>query len=295
MKQSLFAALLLLLANTASFAASKCPSIETWMVDKGFSEAGPWRVMSGGPGQCSFTTKNSSVNFGFSHMVSKSAEAATAAAIEMRQAVAGTSLVVPIPSLGENGIAYQQKKQDGTVDRTSMFFYGHRGSVGVSGYLNLKGPITPAQRDLAANLIAGTLGVASSPKALAKESNCRYLDANLVKRLLPTGDMASIVPDANNCVVSAGGSVITVSVTKDARGWAAAEHMLKEGGCTVEPLPNLGKGAGIAHHCSKGNPRAEVMVVSASRMFRLLYAPATEPTADDRATLVELARVAAWN
>ncbi|MEO8508844.1 MAG: hypothetical protein ABI593_14540, partial [Betaproteobacteria bacterium] len=237
----------------------------------------------------SFMTKNSSVNFGFNHMIMSSNESAVTATIEMRQAVAGTSLVEPMPSLGEKGFTYQPKKDNGQIDRTSMFFYGHRGRVNASGYLNLKDAITPAQRDLAANLIAATLGVATNPKALAKESNCRYLDPNLVKRLLPAGDMSAIVPDPNNCVVSAGGNVITVAVTKDARGWAAAERLLKNGGCTVDTLPNLGKGAGIAHHCREGNPRAEVLIVTGSRMFRFLYAPAAEPSADDRAALVELA------
>lgn len=290
-----FAGLVLLLANTASFAAPKCPAIETWMLDKGLSEAAPWRVVSGGPAECSFMARTSSVNFGFNHMVPKSAEAAMAAATEMRQAVAATSLVEPMLSLGEKGFTYQPKKNDGTIDATSMFFYGHRGTVNVSGYLNLKSAITPAQRDLAANLLAGTLGVATNPRALAKETNCRYLDPNLVRRLLPAEDMSSIVPDSNNCVVSAGGSVITVAVTKDARGFGTGERLLKDGGCTVDTLSNLGKGAAIAHHCSKGNPRAEVLFVTGSRMYRLLYVPAAEPSADERAMLVDLARAAARN
>jgi len=293
MKPSPLVGLLLLFATSASFAAMRCPAIETYMLDKGFSEAAPWRVMSGGAGECSFTTKNSGVNFGFSHIVTKSAEAAIAATDDMRRAVAGTSLVEPMLSLGEKGFAYQPRQKSGEIDRTSMFFWGHRGSVNVSGYLNLKTAITPAQRDLAANLLASTLGVATNPKALAKEANCRYLDANLVKRLLPADDMATTVPDSNNCVVSAGGGVITVAVTKDARGWAAAQRLLQNGGCTVDTLSNLGKGAGIAHHCKEGNPRAEVLFVTGSRMFKLLYAPTTEPSADDRAALVELARVAA--
>ena len=295
MKLSPFLVLFLLLANATSVAAQKCPAIATSMLDKGFSEVSPWRVVSGGTGECSFMTRSSSVSFGFNHMVTTSAEGAVTAATEMRQAVAGTSLVEPMLSLGEHGFTYQPKKDNGQIDRTSMFFYGHRGRVNVSGYLNLKDPITPAQRDLAANLIAGTLGVASNPKALAKATNCRFLDPNLVRRLLPAGDMTTIVPDPNNCVVSAGGSVITVAVTKDSRGWATAERLLKDGGCTVDTLPNLGKGAAIAHHCSKGNPRAEVLFVTGSRMFRLLYAPAAEPSADDRAALVELARAAARN
>ena len=197
MKKSLFAGLFLLLANATSAAAQKCPAIETAMLNKGFSESAPWRVVSGGAGECSFMTRNSSVNFGFNHMVTTSAEGAVTATTDMRQAVAGTSLIEPMPSLGEKGFTYQPKNDNGQIDRTSMFFFGHRGRVNVSGYLNLKDAITPAQRDLAANLIAGTLGVATNPKALAKEEKCRYLDANLVKRLLPSGDISSIVPDSS--------------------------------------------------------------------------------------------------
>lgn len=284
-----------LLLACAPAIAQKCPKIETHVLDKGFSESAPWRVMSGGPGECSFTTRNTSVNFGFSHVVSPTPEAARAGAVDMKHAVAATSVVEPMPSLGEEGFTYQQKKRNGDVDRSQMFFYGHRGTVGLTGYLNLKGPITPEQRLLAGNLLATTLGAASNPKMLAKESHCRYFDASLVKRLLPSGDQSIVVPDANHCVVSADGNVITVSVSKDARGWAAAERLLREGDCTVEAIPNFGKGAGISHHCRKGNPRAEVVVVTGSRMVKVLFAPPAEPSADDRATLVELARFAARN
>ena len=69
--------------------------------------------------------------------------------------------------------------------------------------------------------------------------------------------------------------------------------MLKSERCTVDTLPNLGKGAGIAHHCGSGNPRAEVVVTTGSRWVRVLYAPAAEPAARDRDVLVELARFAA--
>ena len=290
MKASLFLGVSLVLASTASFAAPKCPAIETYMLDKGYSESGTWRVVSGGPGECSFAAKKSGISFGYSHTIMKSIEAATQSAVEMQQAVAATSVVEPMLQLGEKGIAYQPKKKDGQVDRTSMFFYGHRGTVTVSGYLNLKDPITPAQRDLAAGLLATTMGVATNAKQLAKEANCPYLDAKLLPRLLPAGDLATIVPDANNCVASAGGKVITVAVTKDARGYAAAEGLLKNGGCKVDAVPNLGKGAGIAHHCTQGNPRAEVLFVTGSRMYRYLYAPPAEPSVEDRMALVELAR-----
>jgi hypothetical protein len=278
---------------SASAVAQKCPSLDITMLSKGYSDAGPWRTVSGGPAECTFMGKTSSINLGFNHMVAKSQEAATAAAVEMRKAVVATSVIEPVPALGEHGFAYQPRKDNGQVDRTSMFFYGHRGTVGVSGHLNLKDPITPAQRDLAANLIASTLGMASHPKALAKATNCKYLDADVVQRLLPQGDVQSIVPDANNCIVSAGTSVITVAISKDARAWSTAERMLKNERCTVDTIAGLGKGGGIAYQCGTGNPRAEAIVTTGSRWVRVLYAPAAEPSARDREALVELARYAA--
>lgn len=283
----------LLLVASPAVVAQKCPAIDVAMLNKGFAEAGPWRVVSGGPAECTFMAKSSSVNLGFNHMVAPSASLAQASAVEMKNAVKATSAIEPVPALGEEGFAYQPRKDNGQVDRASMFFYGHRGAVGVSGYLNLKEPITPAQRDLAANLIASTLRIASDARALARATTCRYLDDGLVARLLPAGERSTIVPDASNCVVSADNRVITVAVARNARGWADAERLLRSEGCTVDAVPGLGKGAGIAHHCSRGNPRAEVVVVNGSRWLRMLYAPPAEPGPDDRAALVELARFAA--
>ena len=105
--------------------------------------------------------------------------------------------------------------------------------------------------------------------------------------------MATIVPDANNCIVSAGNSVITVAVSKDTRGFGDAERILKNEGCAVDALSSLGRGAGISYRCRTGNPRAEVVVVNGSRWLRILYAPPAEPTAGEREALVELARFAA--
>ena len=121
MRKSLIAGLFLLLGNTACFAET-CPIIEMWILDKGFAEVGPWQVMSGSAAECSFRTRDSSVNFGFNHNVTKSAAEAMAAATEMKQVVAGTSVVEPMLSLGENGFTYQPKTPNGTVDRTSMSF-----------------------------------------------------------------------------------------------------------------------------------------------------------------------------
>jgi hypothetical protein len=285
--------LYLLAAGTTALAATKCPFIDVTLLNKGLPDGAPWRVMSGGQGECSFTAKDTSVNFGFSHMVAESTEKATEAALSMKDAVAPTSRVEPLPALGEYGISYGMKDAAGRVDEKSMFFYGHRGPVGVSGYLNLKSAITGEQRAFAANLMASTLGVASNAKALAKETNCPYFDDDLVKRLLPSGDVTISVPNKDSCVVSASGNVLMISVSRSAQSAQAASNMMKGNGCTVDPLPMFGKIAGISHHCGGGNPRAQILFVSGGRMFDVTLVPTGEPTEAQRATLVELAEFAA--
>jgi len=293
MKVSFLLGLLLLAAGNTAPAATKCPFIDVTLLNKGLADGAPWRVMSGGQGECSFSAKDTSVNFGFSHSVAESTAKATAAALSMKEAVAPTSRVEPLPALGEYGIAYQMKDAAGRFDEKSMFFSGHNGPVGVSGYLNLGSAITVEQRSFAANLIASTLGVATNAKALAKERNCPYFDDNLVKRLLPPGDVTISVPDKNNCIVSASGSVLMVSVDRSARAAESTSNRLKAGGCTVDPLPKLGRIAGISHHCTGGNPRAEILFVSGGRAFDVTLVPTAEPTDEQRAALVELADFAA--
>jgi hypothetical protein len=292
MKISFLLGLTLFAAGSTALAATKCPSIDVTLLNKGLPDGAPWRVLSAGQGECSFMARDTSVNFGYSHMVSASTEKATEAALSMKEAVAPTSRVEPLPVLGEHGIAYNMKNDAGMPDEKSLFFYGHRGALGVSGYLNLKNAITTQQRDFAANLIASTLGAASSAKAMAKESHCPYFDDDLVKRLLPAGDVTISVPSKDSCVVSASGSVLMVSVNRSSRAAEAAVNTMKDNGCTVDPLPKLGKIAGISHHCTGGNPRAQIQFVSTGRAFDVTLVPTAEPTEAQRATLIEMAEFA---
>jgi hypothetical protein len=84
-----------------------------------------------------------------------------------------------------------------------------------------------------------------------------------------------------------------VSVNSSAQSAQAVSNMLRGNGCTVDPLPKFGKVAGIAHHCSGGNPRAQILFVSGGRMFDVTLVPTSEPTEAQRNTLIELAEFAA--
>jgi hypothetical protein len=97
------------LASAAALVAPKCPAIKTDMVDKGFSAAAPWRVMSGGAAECSFTRS--------------------------RWRRAGSNRC-PCSARKASPISPGRM---GETDQAPMFFYGHRGVPNVSAYLNLKG------------------------------------------------------------------------------------------------------------------------------------------------------------
>ena len=129
MKLLFLLGLYLLTAASSAPAATKCPFIDVALLNKGLPDGAPWRVMSGGQGECSFTAKDASVSFGFSHMVSESTEKATDAAKSMKEAVAPMSRLEPLPVLGEYGIDYNMKNNSGLPDEKSMFFYGHSGRV----------------------------------------------------------------------------------------------------------------------------------------------------------------------
>lgn len=92
--------------------------------------------------------------------------------------------------------------------------------------------------------------------------------------------------------MSADGRVVTVAIVKGKRSRETAEGMMRSGGCKVDPLPKLGKPAGVMRHCSEGNPRTQVVVADRGRMLEVSYMPGQEPTDEQRATVVKLAKFA---
>lgn len=135
--------------------------------------------------------------------------------------------------------------------------------------------------------------IAENSKALAKAEKCPYFDMALIKQLLQSDDLSIAVPGPDSCIVSADSSAVMISVTRGTNNAAQAiGNMLKDSGCTVEPLPRLGKPSGITYACKSGNPRAQILFMAKGGMFDLSFVPTTEPTAEQRAALVELAEYA---
>lgn len=293
MKSRVLIGLGLLVCSAAASAAGKCRALDVAKLNAAIPLAAPWKVDGGGSGSCSFSAGGGSENsFGFSQTVDASADKAEASVGDSRRTIAADNPVNDEASLGTHGFSYSVKLPSGQANDKSVFFFGHRGSVEISGYLNLQKAVTPAQRQAAAQLMFDSMAVAEDSKALAKATNCPYFDPALIQRLIPSGDLSTAVPSPGNCIVSAAGSVVMIGVSGGPNIAQAVGNMLKDSACTVEPLPRLGKPAGIAYACKGGNPRAQVLFVAKGRMFDLTFVPGQEPTAEQRASLIELAQYA---
>ena len=294
MKARVLIGLGLLFCSAAASAAEKCRSLDVAKLNKAIPLAAPWRVSGGGNGSCSFEAGASGNSFGFSQTIDASADKAAASVGESKQGIGKDNRVNDETTIGANGFSYSVKLPSGAANDKSVFLFGHRGSVEVSGYLNLPKAVTPAQRQAAAQLMFDSMKIAENSKALAKASNCPYFDMALIEQLLPFEDLSIAVPGPGSCVVSAAGNALMISVSSGGNDPAQAiGNMLKDSGCTVEQLPRLGKPNGIAYACKSGNPRAQILFIAKGGMFDLSFVPTQEPTAEQRATFIELAEYAA--
>jgi hypothetical protein len=270
-------------------AAEECMTLDVAAVNKALPEAAPWHLQGGGISACNFTAGSMDTSFDYNLTVRASAAAAQESARAAKaDAMTRHNRIDALPALGGNGFAYSPKDDAGVAKAKTVFFFGSRNNIEIIGDLTLKQPVTPAQRDAVAGLIAAAAAAASNPTAQAAASNCPYFDMPVLKRLLPAGEVTVMVPAATNCIASVGGAVAMIGVVSSAQSAEAARNMMKGNGCKVDPLPQFGDVAGISHHCQGGNPRAQVLVVEGAQMYDYSIVLGKEPTPEQRALLVQL-------
>jgi|GEM_PF-4580910 len=276
-------------ASGTVIAAEECMTLDVTAVDKALPEAAPWRLLGGGISACTFTSGSMDSSFDYNLTVRASAAAAQESARASKaDAVGRHNRIDALAALGGSGFAYSPKDDAGTTKAQTVFFFGSRNNIEIIGDLTLKQPVTTAQREAVARLLATAAAAASSPTAQAAASTCPYFDMPVLKRLLPAGQVTVMVPAATNCIASVGGAVAMIGVVASSQAAEAAGNMMKDNGCTVDPLPQFGDVAGISHHCKGGNPRAQVLVVAGNNMYDYSIVLGKEPTPEQRALLVQL-------
>lgn len=169
---------------------------------------------------------------------------------------------------------------------------GHRERVVVMGSMIFQKPITKAQREAGETLLHSAFALADDEKGLAAARRCSWFDAALVRKLLRSDDATEQVFGSSSCLANAGERIVMLAVveSEDAETLAGNMGAMAGGGGKSEPLADLGRSASLQHSCTEGNPRAVVRFVSGARMFEVSLIPGSEPTKDDRALLIELAK-----
>ena len=82
---------------------------------------------------------------------------------------------------------------------------------------------------------------------------------------------------------------VAVALTKET--FSLADDPV-DAGCRTEAVSTLGPGATLSWGCTGGRPRASVRYTEPHRVVELHLTPGREPTAEERKSLVELARLA---
>jgi hypothetical protein len=120
--------------------------------------------------------------------------------------------------------------------------------------------------------------------------DCRWFTAAVLEKLLPGKDRKAQSYGQHSCKAEAGRSVLIATIM-DAED-ADLLQRSTGGSCTSEPVPALGEKGLMRYGCTSGNPNARVSMVAGAHYVEYAFAPEREPTAAERALLVELAQQA---
>ncbi len=293
MHRLLIAAILIFLLSAPPLAAEECGWLPTRDVDAALPAFAPWSVLVGGAaGSCKFLGSGGGANvFGANQMVKASPAEAASFVGGLRPTMAKSYTVAPAKDIGAEGFTYRPKEDP--LDDRSIFFVGHEGRIAVLSSLSLSVPVTPEHIAGATKLVRAALAVDKKPEVLAAAGTCPWFDTAILQKLLPGSDFNQQSFGSNSCMAQAAGSVVVVTIVSAQD--PAAVLQAGSGGCASEPVPSLGPAGGTAWVCHGGRPHAKVSYVSGKRLIEYAFSPGKErePTKEERALLIELAKSAA--
>lgn len=282
-----------LLVFTPPLAAEECGWLPTAEVDAALPAFAPWSVMVGGAaGSCKFLGSGGGANvFGANQMVKTSPAQAASFVGGLRPEMAKSYTVAPAKDIGAEGFTYRPK--DDPLGDRSIFFVGHEGRIAVISSLTLSVPVTAEHIAGATKLVRAALAVDKKPEVLAAATSCPWFDTAILEKLLPGKNFSQQSFGSNSCLAQAAGSAVVVTIL--AAQDPATVMQAGSGGCTGEPVPSLGPAGGTAWLCHGARPHAKVSYVSRNRLIEYAFSPGKErePTKEERALLIELAKSAA--
>jgi hypothetical protein len=292
-----FASVALLLAGAPAFAAD-CSIVSPQQVDSALPEYAPWHLYSGGPGGCRFegTYKGSRKNhavLSFSQQFHASSKAATDILNSVRKRSEKDYKLkqLKLPSV-EPGSFLSSTDADGTPHH-SMFWHVQVGQAIIIGSFSPPSGAPGATNNEAAvtSLLKIAVFDTRSPVTMEQSSQCPYFDDAALRKLIP-GKLTVERFGENSCLASNDKNAMVLLSRSNNINTRTAENMLRSvaSGCSFDRQASLGEYGGISHHCTSGNPRADVVFHKGNSYISISLAPNGEPTAKQREHLIELAQ-----
>lgn len=289
-----FVLCLLLVAVAPAWAQTTCGWMTARKLDSLLPAGAPWSVMVGGAmGSCKFTGsggRGGVAILGAHQMLKANAAEASELAQGLRGNLGADYRIETDAALGEHGFLYFPKDAGGAESRLSVSYVGHYKHVAITGQLVLPvGSGFDAWRRGASEFMHAALAVADDAQATAEAARCRWFDEPILRRLLPGDGFSQQAFGANSCMAQNGNSMALIFSLQDDVTAEVAERM-RDAGCTWDAAPTAGASAMLGHGCSGGRPRAILQLMHDGKLLQYAFAPNREPTAAERALLVELAR-----
>ena len=291
MLRSVLFALLALFAVRA-FGQDDCAIVSPEALDQIFPEHAPWGVMSGGTGRCKFHSDESRpINFASIVQDIKGSQAeAEEVLTKLRGNAAKQGFVVEsVPSLGKNAFSYRSASPEPAFSGT-MYFVSNDKNVVVLAWLSMQKPVHPTYVEGGIRFARAGLGIGGNTAAQAAVKDCPWFTNATLQKLLPGPGFKAQSYGENSCKAEAGDRVVIATIMAA----ADADLLQKATGatCKSEPVPALGAKGLMRYGCTGGNPNARVSMVAGAHYVEYAFAPGREPTAAERALLIELAEKA---
>lgn len=292
-------------AASLSFAspalADDCGIISLAQVSAALPDYEPWVLRSGGTGACQFEgevqLEGGSVSYVSLHLMQQFKPSKRNAAELMqtlRQEYAKSYVIKPLKLLGAEPGAFTYSADTQGASLPGFWWYAQVGSAILSGIYMLPGQMQIDEEEEAAvlSLVQKAVADTGNPATAAKAARCPHFDEALIRKLIPGKKVTIEQYGANSCMAkNESNAVVLFSRATDIDPTSMAQIADSTAtGCTFEPVPSLGEFGRIGHHCTMGNKNAAVDFYKDRARFSYTVVPNGEPTAQQRADLIELAR-----
>ena len=287
----------------AGFASAQeaCDFLSPDAVDKALPQYQPWRVAGGGTGMCRFegehrVSDGRSVSIynailNLTQQFQATPKEATAFVRDLKAEMGKSYRLRAFPGMGSESFLYSAE----SVEQNALWWFAHSGKVVMSGMFVPPGnrPMTGDEESAVKALVTQATAGSSKPGMAERAGQCPHLDMALVRKLISAkglkvqqfGNDSCMANDAANSVV-----LFTRIRFDDAVAGSQFAESKANSACKSEQLADFGPHGFLVHSCAAGNPRAEVFFVQDLSAYELTVLPGKEPTAQQRADLIALAK-----